>query len=70
MQTKELDFDFDAARVKRIRILLGESQEEFARRLGTGKNTISGWERGEHIPQSGRIIRALLLAEQAAGQGQ
>lgn len=39
------------ARIKRLRKELGETQEEFANRLGVRQGTVSDWENGKHIPR-------------------
>jgi transcriptional regulator with XRE-family HTH domain len=43
---------------KRLRFLRGEqTQQEFAARLGTDKNTIGRYERGERLPDSAFLCR-------------
>ena len=54
-----------AARVRALRLRLGETQAEFAARLGTTQQTVSEWERGARRPR--RMARRLLalVAEQS-----
>ena len=51
-KTKELD-------VRALRDKLGLTQEQLADRLGTTKNTVARWERGEMIPTSYVHVTAL-----------
>ncbi len=60
-----LALDFDAARVKRIRILLGETQAQFAERLSVSPDMVHRWERGKAEPTRGPVLKALLDAEAA-----
>lgn len=55
--------DFTSLRVKRIRVLLGETQGQFAKRLGVNINMVSRWETGEAEPMRGPVLKALLDAE-------
>ena len=55
--------DFDAARIKLLRIRLGETQAEFAKRCGVNQNTINSWETGAHKPQFVHGLNGLLEAE-------
>ena len=57
--------EFSPARVKGIRVQLGLTQEQFARRLGVSPNMISRWETGEQTPSRGPVLKALLDAEAA-----
>lgn len=59
--------DFDSDRIRRIRIELEETVEQFAERIGSDPNTISAYESGKRRPKAARIIKALLKAEAAAG---
>ena len=61
-----IDLEFTPGRVKRIRVLLGESQEEFARRLGVNPNMVTRWETDTATPQRGKTLKALLDAEREA----
>lgn len=56
--------DWDAARVRGLRLYLGESQADFAERIGTRQQTVSEWETGSSTPR--RMSRRLLhlLAEE------
>jgi DNA-binding transcriptional regulator YiaG len=63
METLELDFD--AARVKRIRILLGETQAQFAERVSVSPDMVRRWETGKAEPMRGPVLKALLDAEAA-----
>ena len=58
------DAEWDAARIRRLRTRLGDSQEAFAARLGTRQQTVSEWERGASRPRrmAQRLLR--LLAEE------
>lgn len=65
---------WDGDRVRRLRGYLGDTQSEFAARLGTRQQTVSEWETGASSPR--RMSRRLLhlLAEErgyysAAGGG-
>ena len=49
---------WDGARVRALRVRLGDSQEQFADRLGTRQQTVSEWERGASAPR--RMARRLL----------
>jgi DNA-binding transcriptional regulator YiaG len=57
---------WDAARIRRLRERLGDTQEAFAGRLGTRQQTVSEWERGTSHPR--RMAQRLLhlLAEEHA----
>ena len=57
------DVVFGIERIKWIRIQLGESQQQFAERLGVDSNMISRYENGHARPVQAKIIRALLQAE-------
>lgn len=50
--------DWQAADVHRLREYLGETQTEFAYRLGTRQQTVSEWETGASKPR--RMARRLL----------
>jgi DNA-binding transcriptional regulator YiaG len=50
--------EWDAARVRRLRDAIGDSQQAFAERLGTRQQTVSEWERGSSRPR--RMARRLL----------
>ena len=66
METEAISLDFDAARIKRIRVLLGETQGDFAKRLGVNINMVTRWETGQAEPMRGPVLKALLDAEAAA----
>lgn len=68
-KTLDIDLDFTAERVKRIRVLLGETQEQFGSRLKVDGNIVSRWERGDTVPTHARILKALLEAEHEALNG-
>ena len=59
-------FDFTPQRVKHIRIMLGETQAQFAKRLGVSGDMVHRWEVGKSEPMRGPILKALLDAEAAA----
>lgn len=63
MPTETKDFAFSPERVKGIRVEMGISQEEFARKLGVSANAVGAWEKGTATPTAGRILKALLDAE-------
>ncbi len=58
-----VSLEFTPQRIKRIRVLLGDSQGEFAKRIGVNINMVSRWETGQAEPMRGRILKALLDAE-------
>jgi transcriptional regulator with XRE-family HTH domain len=62
--TKSLDFD--AERVRRLRVSLGETQAVFAQRIGVSQNQLVKYEKGQVSPKRANIIKALLEAEAAA----
>ena len=64
MGIEAVSLEFTPIRVKRIRVLLGDSQGEFAKRLGVNINMVSRWETGQAEPMRGRILKALLDAEE------
>lgn len=68
-RAEDADGEWDAARVRGLRRRLGETQREFADRLGTTQQTVSEWERRARRPR--RMARRLLrlVAEQAASYG-
>ena len=41
---------FPGERIKQIRMALGLTQAEFAKKLGTKQRTVSNWERGRNEP--------------------
>jgi len=45
-----MDNEMDPARIKRIRLSLGWSQERLARELGVSFSTVNRWERGRTSP--------------------
>ncbi len=57
--------EWDASRVRALRRHLGETQRQFADRIGTNQQTVSEWERRARQPR--RMARRLLqlVAEQA-----
>lgn len=46
------------ARIKRLRLRIGDTQQEFAERLGVRQGTVSNWETGTHVPR--RLVCRLL----------
>ncbi|KKN75266.1 hypothetical protein LCGC14_0382650 [marine sediment metagenome] len=58
-----VSLDFDARRVKGIRVLLGETQAEFADRLSVSPDMVHRWETGKAVPMRGPTLKALLDAE-------
>lgn len=62
------NYDFPPARVKAIRVALGLTQAQFARRIGCTTQMVSFWERNVHKPMSGPIMKALLQAEREAAE--
>jgi len=64
-ESEMLSLEFSPARVKRIRVLLGETQEQFAKRLGVNINMVTRWETGQAEPMRGPVLKALLDAEAA-----
>lgn len=67
MVIEDVNFEFGPERIKRIRLLLGESQFEFAERIGVAVNTLQRWEGGSHKPQTAKGLRGLIMAERLAG---
>lgn len=63
MVTETADLDFTPQRVKGIRVGLGETQDEFAKRLKVVPYTVQRWESGRATPTKGPVLRALLDAE-------
>ena len=63
-ESEMLSLDFSPSRVKRIRVLLGETQGEFAKRIGVNINMVSLWETGQSEPMRGPVLKALLDAEE------
>ena len=61
--TTALDLNFTPERVKRIRILLGLSQQDFANKLGININMVTRYETGKAEPMRGPVLKALLDAE-------
>lgn len=49
-----------AARIRQIRLALGESQHAFADRLGTHPNVVHRWEAGVHKPRNYDHVAALM----------
>ena len=66
MSTEALSLDFSPERVKGIRVGLGLTQGDFAKKLGVAINMVSRWERGEAEPTRGPVLKALLDAEREA----
>ena len=64
--TTALDLNFTPERVKRIRILLGLSQQDFANKLGININMVTRYETGKAEPMRGPVLKALLDAEREA----
>lgn len=56
---------WDAERVRRLRVRLGLTQRELANELGVRQQTVSEWETGAYQPRgaSARLLR--LVAERA-----
>jgi DNA-binding transcriptional regulator YiaG len=57
---------FDGERVKRIRIHYGETQREFAVRMGVNVSTVAAWETGVQRPKAAQVVKRLLAAEREA----
>lgn len=47
---KRVNYNLTPAKIRQIRSVLGDVQEEFADRLGVTIATVSGWENGRHVP--------------------
>ena len=56
------------AQVKRLRLSLGETQAEFARRLGNTEITVRCWEAGRRNP-SGTAKKLLQIVKNEIGNG-
>ena len=61
------EFEFDAFRIKRIRVALGLNEAAFAELIGTTSNSVSNWERGRNKPTRAGLLKALLEFEKKAG---
>ena len=61
----EREGEEEAARVRALRLRLGETQAEFAARLGTTQQTVSEWERGVRRPRRMALRLLALVAEQS-----
>jgi len=46
------DKDMDKKEIKRLREMMGLSQQKFATKLGVGIVTVNRWESGKTIPSS------------------
>lgn len=40
-------------KIKRTRLDLGETMEQFGKRFGTSKGTVNNWEKGRNAPNRG-----------------
>jgi transcriptional regulator with XRE-family HTH domain len=49
--------------IRQIRRGRGISRRELAEQLGCPKNTVVLWELGRHVPNAGRLIKLLGLAQ-------
>ncbi|WP_248623901.1 helix-turn-helix domain-containing protein [Eremococcus coleocola] len=47
-------------KIKKIRLNLGETMEEFGKRFNTSKGTVNNWEKGRNLPNKNNL---LLIAE-------
>ena len=56
------DFDWPPKRINRLRMRLGESQAQFADRLGVTRQSVHNWESNKKRP-SYNTVQALLEAE-------
>lgn len=61
--TTTLSFEFSPERVKTIRVMLGETQFQFAERVGVSPDMVHRWETGKSEPMRGPVLKALLDAE-------
>lgn len=57
-----------AARVVQLRQALGETQEDFGRRIGVERHTIQQWEAGRATPRRPAQMLLEMLAREQAGQ--
>jgi transcriptional regulator with XRE-family HTH domain len=48
---------FNAVRIRALREGLGDTQQEFAERLGVTKQAVSSWENGETAPNLENLLR-------------
>jgi DNA-binding transcriptional regulator YiaG len=55
-----------ARQVREIRDRFGETQEQFAKRLGVARNTVSRWELGTLGIRGSAVLLLKLLAPKAA----
>lgn len=54
---------YDAARIHRVRVRLGLTQQHFANALNVSDKTVKAWEQGINAP-GGPALRLLQIAEQ------
>ena len=50
------------ARIKDIRLSLGESMEQFGARFNTSKGTVNNWEKGRNIPNRKNLKEIALIS--------
>ncbi|MGX7777259.1 helix-turn-helix domain-containing protein [Streptococcus pluranimalium] len=49
-------------KIKRVRLDLGETMEQFGKRFNTGKGTVNNWEKGRNAPNRGNMLEIAKLA--------
>lgn len=59
-------FDATAVDVKRIRIKVGMTQEEFAATFGISLGTLRHWERGDRTPRGPALVLLNLIQKDPA----
>lgn len=50
-------------RIKKLRLELGESMEQFGKRFNTSKGTVNNWEKGRNFPNKQNLLKLAQLAE-------
>lgn len=61
-----ISLDFTPERIKFIRVRLGETQAQFAKRVGVSGDMVHRWETGRSEPMRGPTLKGLLDAESEA----
>lgn len=51
------------ARIKDIRLSLGESMEQFGARFNTSKGTVNNWEKGRNLPNRKNLKEIALISD-------
>lgn len=54
--------------IKELRVLLGDTQQKFAKRMRVAQGVVSAWERGEYAPSGVNLLRLANLAANAKAE--